>query len=275
VTDLAPTDYPALPTNPVRREVMRMWWRDLLFVHWPYEPAEVQALLPEGVQVDPWVDEHDNEAVWVGLVPFRMHVGIPGGREIPVLGVFPETNVRTYVRGPDGEPGVWFFSLEAGGLAATATARISYGLPYFWADMSISSTSPATGASVPTSDRSADVDSTWTYTSTRRWPGPVGVAHRSVARVGAPIADHEVSPFEHYLTARWGLYSRFPTATAARGINLYAAVDHGRWPLHQAELLELDDSLMTAAGLREPSGDPVVHWTRGTEVRIGRPRLAR
>ena len=40
------------------------------------------------------------------------------------------------------------------------------------------------------------------------------------------------------------------------------------------ELLELDDELLDAAGLPEPTGDPVVHWTPGTEVRIGRPRRA-
>ena len=255
--------YPNRPTEPVEREVMRMWWDDLTFLHWPYEPDEVQRLLPDGLEVDTWTDEDGNEAVWVGLVPFLMRVGIPGGRQMPArIGVFPETNVRTYVKGPNGTPGVWFCSLEAGALPATATARLTYGLPYFWATMNIDQGTAETG-------------STWGYTSTRRWPTPAGATHRSRVEVGEPIAPDDVTPFEHYLTNRWGLYSRFPGMNARRGTNVYAPVDHGPWPLRRGVLLDLDDQLMTAAGLSAPVGDPVVHWTTGTEVRIGRPRLAR
>ena len=38
--------------------------------------------------------------------------------------------------------------------------------------------------------------------------------------------------------------------------------------LGPAELLELDDALVTAAGLPAPVGDPIVHWSPGVEVRI-------
>jgi len=111
-----------LPTEPVNRDVMRMWWEQLLFMHFPYEPDEVQSLLPEGLTAEPWPDGK----VYVGLIPFLMRVGFPGGRPMPKwAGVFCETNVRTYVTGPDGTPGVYFCSLEAGRLPATATARLT------------------------------------------------------------------------------------------------------------------------------------------------------
>ena len=236
-SDNAPSfGYPPVPTDPVGTEVMRMWWNDLTFLHWPYPSDEVQALLPEGITADAWTGSDGISRTWVGLVPFRMTVGLPGGRVIPRLGVFPETNVRTYVRGLDGTAGVWFCSLEAGGLAATASARLTYGLPYFWADMSIQHRRPTNGWE-------------WSYASTRRWPGPRGAHHRSTVRVGEPIATEDVSEFEHYLTARWGLFSRFPSASSRRGRNLYAAVDHPRWCLRRATLLDLDDGLMAAAGL--------------------------
>jgi uncharacterized protein YqjF (DUF2071 family) len=48
---------------------------------------------------------------------------------------FLETNVRTYVH-HRGEPGVWFFSLEASSRLAVYAARVGWGLPYFHADMS-------------------------------------------------------------------------------------------------------------------------------------------
>ena len=236
-----------------------MWWRDLLFIHYPFAPEVVQALLPDDLTIDTWPDADGIQRAWVALVPFEMVVGTPGGLRLPFVGTFPETNVRTYVRGPDGTPGVWFCSLEAGGLLASLTARAAYGLPYFWADMSIDPGRRAT-------------DGVWRYDSTRRWPrrrttdGALP-SHHSVVRIGTRIADGDVSDFERFLTSRWGLYSRFPSMDAARAFTVYAPVDHGRWPLFRGELLD-------AAGLPEPTGDPVVHWTPGTEVRIGRPRRA-
>lgn len=231
----------------IRLEVMRMWWRNLAFIHWPYEPADVQAHLPDGLTADAYEGK-----VWVGLVPFEMQVMLPGGIPIPREGRFPETNIRTYVRGPDGTPGVWFHSLEAGRLSATAVARATYGLPYFWADMSTTAAGPI-----------------WNYRSTRRWPGPRGTLSETAVRAGERILDDEQSDFEHYLTARWGLFSTF------RNRVVYAPVSHGVWPLHRAELLHLDDELIRAAGLPHPTADPVVHWTSGTEVKIGRPQLVR
>ncbi len=238
-------EHPQVCPHSIRFEVMRMWWRNLAFIHWPYDPDDVQRLLPEGLTVDTF-----DGTAWVGLVPFEMQVMLPGGIPIPREGRFPETNVRTYVRGPDGTPGVWFHSLEAGRLSATAVARATYGLPYFWADMSATAAGPI-----------------WTYRSSRRWPGPKGARSETAVRLGEHVADQDQSDLEHFLTARWGLFSTFQKRV------VYAPVVHGIWPLQRAELLHLDDELVVAAGLPEPSGTPTVHWTTGTEVRIGRPQL--
>src|SRR4051794_41863513 len=70
---------------------------------------------------------------------------------------FPETNVRTYVVGPDGRPGVFFFSLDAASTTAVTTARASWQLPYFLARMSVERTGDAVR-----------------YRSERRRPGPAG-----------------------------------------------------------------------------------------------------
>lgn len=227
---------------------MHMWWEDLTFIHYPIATERVQAVLPPGLTVD----ELDGQT-WVGLIPFDMRVGLPGRWQIPWLGHFCETNVRVYVTGPDGTPGVWFASLEASGLPATTTARVTYGLPYFWADMSIE----RSGTKI-------------TYASRRRWPGPVGASHRSVIRAGEVIAAEDEHAVEHFLTARWGLYSQW------YGRLVYAPIAHEPWPLHRAELLELDDELMAAADLSpDPGATPLVHWTPGTSIRIGLPRLIR
>ena len=81
--------------------------------------------LPAG----PWVMAqtwHD-----LGVVPFWMSgVRARGLPSVPDLSRFPELNVRTYVT-YGGEPGVYFFSLDAASLPAVCTARALYHLPYF------------------------------------------------------------------------------------------------------------------------------------------------
>lgn len=238
-------DHPQICPHQVRFEVMHMQWLNLTFLHWSFDPAEVQAILPDNLTVDTWEGQ-----AWVGLVPFEMEVELPGGVPIPREGQFPETNVRTYVRGPDGTPGVWFSSLEAGRLSATTTARLTYGLPYCWADMSVTNAGPV-----------------WAYRSKRRWPGPRGARHESAITVGDPVAEQ--TPFERFLTARWGLYSTFGKRT------LYAPIWHAEWKLHRADVLHLDDELMGAAGFAIGGREPVVHWTPGVQVRVGRPRVVR
>jgi uncharacterized protein YqjF (DUF2071 family) len=219
-------------------------WELLSFLHWSYEPAVVQALLPPGLTVD----THAGRA-WVGLVPFRMSVAPPGVGVAPWLGRFCETNVRTYVRDRHGRDGVWFFSLEAARLAAVVAARGTYRLPYFWAAMSMRSTPRG-----------------WTYTTRRRWPGPRGVGGTVVVRAGDPVPSQEVTELEHFLTARWRLFSH-----AGNGTLRYADAEHAPWPLHRAEAEVCDDTLVVAAGLPGPEGQPLVHWSPGVQVRIGRP----
>lgn len=236
-------EYPPTTTEPVGRAVMHQGWRDLTYVHWAYEPEQVQNLLPAGLTVDTF-----DGAAWVGLVAFRMErIRVPGTPAIPYLGTFPETNVRTYVRGPDGRPGVWFHSLDINRLLPVLVARASYRLPYMWSKMSI--------------DHHHDCV---TYVTLRRWPGPQGVFSALSVRRGSPIQTP--SGLEHFLTNRWGLFTQLRTRPA------YAPVDHPAWPLENADIVHLQDGLVESAGYPPPAGQPLVHYSPGVEVRIGLPQ---
>ena len=114
----------------VDRPVMLQRWERLTFLHWSYDPAAVQHLLPDNLRVE----THDG-AAWVGLVPFFMRVTTAGGLSLGRLSNLCETNVRTYVRDHEGRSGVWFFSLDAARLGAVVVARTTYRLPYFWSSM--------------------------------------------------------------------------------------------------------------------------------------------
>jgi len=234
--------------RPVRRPIMLQGWHDLTSVHWRYDPAVVQSLLPDGLRVDTL----DGDA-WVGLIPFHMRrIRVPGTPALGRFSTFPETNVRTYVVAPDGRRAVWFCSLDVSRLAPAVVARTTYGLPYCWGPMSIAHPGPDTVE----------------YAASRRWPDR-GPHSRVVVRKGPAVDLADQTDLDRFLSARWSLASRF------LGMDLWADVDHPPWALHRAELLECDDSLVTAAGLPAPSGDPVVLWSPGVEVRIGRPRRMR
>jgi hypothetical protein len=222
------------------------WWDELTFLHWRYPIDEVQRLLPPGLEVH----AIDGEA-WVGLVPFYLRVALPHTRPVPWLSQFCETNVRTYVRDASGRTGIWFFSLDAARLGAVLTARSTYRIPYFWAHMRLS-----------------HVGSTITYRSRRRWPGPRGAHSDVVVDIGDAFAPDELTDRDHLLTARWTLFS------APRTGLRHAAAFHDPWPLHRARVVHLDDQLVAASGLSQPTGDPIAHYSRSVAVRVGWPHKA-
>jgi len=245
----------------VDRPVMRQRWDQLTFLHWSYDPAEVQRLLPDGLTVDTF-----DGAAWVGLVPFFMRAHTPGDRGAPWASNFCETNVRTYAIDRDGRPGIWFLSLDAARLGAVAVARASYRLPYFWSSMRITGPAgqgPLAGQSPPAGDQEI------AYSCQRRLPGPRTATSQVRVRIGAPYQPAELGDRDHFLTARWVLFS----VLAGRG--LFARAAHQPWPLHRAEALTVDDGLISAAGLPAPHGEPLVHYSPGVDVRIGRPERYR
>ena len=88
-------------------------------------------------------------------------------------------------------------------------------------------------------------------------------------RIGQPYQAAELGDRDHFLTARWILFS----VQGAR--QRYARACHQPWPLRRAEVVTLDDALLTAAGLPLAEGEPVIHYSAGVDVRIGLPETYR
>jgi uncharacterized protein YqjF (DUF2071 family) len=86
-----------------------------------------------------------------------------------------------------------------------------------------------------------------------------------VIDVGAPFGSDELTELDHFLTARWSLYSS-PRSGLHR-----ALAQHDPWPLHRARARHVHDELVAAAGLPLPTGEPLVHHSPSVHVRIGWP----
>lgn len=225
---------------------MRQRWETLTFLHWDYPTEAVQRLLPSGLEVEPWEGR-----AWVGLVPFHMRVRPPVGPALRGLTTFPETNVRTYVIGPNGHPGVWFLSLDAANPPAVAVARLAYGLPYYPARMKVIRHGDAV-----------------TYRSRRLAGGPGEVGHEIDVVTKRAFTPAELGELDHYLTARFRLWS-----VRGRLISLSDA-EHPPWPLRHVEVTGLHQNLLERAGLPSPTKEPILHFSEGVDVRIGPPRRA-
>lgn len=216
-------------------------WTDLTFVHWPVDPEAIAHFYPAGTRPDVFADG----STYVGLVPFAMSdVALGISRPIPYFGRFLETNVRLYSTDDDGRHGVLFRSLETARLAVVPAARIGLGVPYTWAKMRMT--------------RHGD---RITYASVRRWPRR-GLRTRLTVEVGAAV---EPTPLEIWLTARWGAHTR------KAGRTWWVPNEHGPFPLHAAEVVDLDDDLVPASGVR-PTGERLrALFSPGVRARFGRP----
>ncbi len=226
---------------PLPRPVMfEQFWADLTFMHWPVRPAAVEHLYPPGTRPDVFGD-----MTYVGLIPFTMrHTAVGTALSLPYFGTFHETNVRLYSVDDAGRRGVLFRSLETARLAVVPVVRTALGVPYTWARMRIT--------------RSGDEIR---YESLRRWPRR-GLGSSVTVRVGAGV---EPTPLEVWLTARWGAHTR------VAGRTWWMPNEHATWRFRSAEVLDLDDELVAAAGV-EPAGERMrALFSTGVHARFGRP----
>ncbi|MGW4562962.1 YqjF family protein [Streptomyces sp. NPDC004561] len=218
---------------------LRADWVSQAFVHWAYSPDQVQRLLPESLVVDTY-----EGSAWVSLTTFVMAGVRPPGFPA-ALPAFLETNLRTYVRGRDGRDGLWFLSIEVG--CPVMLAARALGFPYHQGRLG--------------SSRRRGV---LTYTGARWGRGP---GYRLAVR-----PDAQVTPTRRdvWLTSRWRVFTR------SCGALWETPVEHAPWPLREAGVEAVEESLTRTVGLPPPSAEPLAHFSDGVhKVRLGISRPVR
>jgi uncharacterized protein YqjF (DUF2071 family) len=221
-------------------------WRSLLFVHWTVPVDVLRPLVAPSLEIDTFEGR-----AFVGLIPFD----IPEMRPVkmlpppPTAGRFLETNLRTYVK-HEGQAGIWFFSLEAASSLTVLGARAGYGLPYFKAEM-----------------RWRRDGERVEYHSERRWPAPRPATLDVGYEIGAPRGPAVPGTLEHFLIERYVLFARHPVLGLVEG-----RVRHQPYPLREARVDRLDQSLLSAAGINAV-GERTPDWfSEGVDVDIFPPR---
>jgi uncharacterized protein len=225
--------------------IMVQDWQNLLFAHWPLAPEELRALVPSELTLD----LYDGRA-WLAITPFRIRELRPGGVSVlPVASSFLELNVRTYVS-LEGRPGVYFFSLDAGSLAAIWGARVFYRLPYWKAAMA------------------AEVNGERINYRSRRTHGPRPAEFEAGYAPSGPEAESQPGSLEHFLTERYCLYT-----VTRRSRRIYRAeIHHLPWPLQPAEADIRKNTMAEVAGIRLPESNPVLHFARDLRVLVWAPQ---
>jgi uncharacterized protein len=216
--------------------VARMEWRELCFLHWRLDPAVLEPLLPDGVDLDTF-----DGSAWIGVVPLRMRAQPRGLPVLNVVADFAEVSVRTYVT-VGGKQGLWFFSLDATDTVAVRFNRLVLGLPYLDATIDV--------------ERDGD---TIDFRSARTHLG-AGVAELNVryGPAGVPEPPPPAS-LEHFLTERYCVYS------SRAGRIFRQEIDHEPWALQPA------DAAIELCTMTQPLGielgpKPLAHYAAGLEV---------
>jgi uncharacterized protein len=230
---LPPANRLAVRERPrLQTPVMYQKWRELLFLHWQYDRAALQAMLPSGLQIDTFAGQ-----AYIGIVPFFLHDVRPRFLPaVPGLSRFQEVNLRTYVYDEHGIPGIWFYSLDANQWIAVQAARAVFSLPYV-------------------------------YATIRTERDPVSQAiHFSFARRGTdlvrqsqfryhPIAARDPAvpgTLEFFLIERYVLFTY-----SHRQQRLYRGrVHHRPYPLVDGAVTEYDTHLFGLNGLAKPERQP-------------------
>lgn len=212
-------------------------WRSLLFTHWSVHVDALRKLVPSGLDVDLF----DGKA-YIGVVPFEMEGVRPWWWPKACAMRFLETNLRTYVV-CDGRPGIYFFSLEANSRLAVFGARKGWGLPYYYAQATITRT-----------------DLTVDYATQRPHLGP---KHKVQYQIGRELEPSEPGTLQHFFLERYLLFvERFGRIYSGQ-------VHHVPYPAFEATVLDVQDELIAAAGLPAVGKLPeFAHFSPGVDVEV-------
>lgn len=216
-----------------------MRWSDVLFLHWEVQPSTVRSTLPSGLGVDML-----RGSAYLGIVAFDMEelspLFAPSTGEL-FTREFAEVNLRTYVIGPDGRRGIYFYSLDADDRLSVIVANSLFGLPYEKASM-----------------RLEWEDGMFSFCSSREISNGENVRFEAEYK---PERGVEVSSrASSFLTERYLFYFK-----TWRGLRV-GRVRHDQWSLCGVDGAVINNDLFASNQFEEPSSNPTMYYSDGVSV---------
>lgn len=212
---------------------------DVCFCHWPVEAATLSRRVPDWLTV-----ETMDEAAWLTAIPHT--VSAISAFDVDLTTPTEAATVRTYVRGPNDQRGLYFFTVVPGAPIAATGATSLLGLPTRRGQHS------RRPAKEYNKRRTLDVD-------------------------GQRVLDLRYSPSDHASPAPPDSLAAFLVerhryfTEGAIGNQLVGSVGHDPWSLSRVDAC-VDSLLPSALGLPAPLDDPLVHYSLGTELGVSPPR---
>jgi uncharacterized protein YqjF (DUF2071 family) len=225
------------PTRPA----WTVGWHAAIFQHYCIRESEsVGRFLPEGLSLD----LYDGDS-WLSVVSFRM-TGMRwrGSVRLPFAGTYPQINVRIYVVGPDGIPGVFFLRNLVGNRLAARMGRRLYGMPYVYQPLQLESRGERVGCTAVFKD---------------------ALTHTVTGYPGKRLTGHKNDP----ASLRFFLTERYPLFSQKSGMLHIARMLHPPWPLQLLEDAEQRHGAVSKLGLinaLEPY--PELHYSAGVPVQM-------
>jgi uncharacterized protein YqjF (DUF2071 family) len=258
------------PTQPTRmqRHYISMDWRDAVFVHWPVPSGTLAARLPAGIEPR----THDGSA-WLGVIAFVMEDIRPRGVPRSLGLTFGEVNLRTYVRGPDGGDGIYFFNLDAADPFGVPVARHLYQLPYYRAVMDIQRDGPVPNIAGSGGEPVSNPNRTVRFVSHRSHRGADDAYFDATyGPLGDPFRPEEGS-LTNFLVENYRFY--LAAGDVGEGADerlFYGDVAHPPWDVYEADVDLRSTNLLEVNGFDRPDAEPLVHYSPGVPVDADRVR---
>lgn len=217
----------------------RQKWRNLLFLHWQCEAADIQQTLPKGL----FVDTFEGNA-YFSVAAFLMEdVRLGYLPAIPGFSHFIEINTRTYIYDEYGTVGVWFYTMDLNSYLCARLAKKAFSLPYLHAQL-----------------RNGTAGSSQFITGNRK-DHPQTSIQFNFDPIENPIYFAQEGTLDYFLVERYVMFAE----ASSRLYN--ARVRHTPYPLQSVKIKSFNPGLINAYPFVN-DGYVSAHYSSGVDVDV-------
>ncbi|WP_230875010.1 YqjF family protein [Lysinibacillus cavernae] len=218
---------------------MTQTWQDVLFLHWPVSPQELEKHIPKELKLDLYQSD-----AWLSAVLFKVN-----GQRLRLLPPFPgmrsylQLNVRTYVE-YNGMKGIYFFHLDVTNYPFSKLTAIG-SLPYRY-------------SKIVGKQRANH----FSYTSYYK-------AFDERLRVSYIVGDSTNTNFDQWLVERYHSWAKWKDTLFRIDIH------HSPWELHQARVTIPSNTLAAFMKGSFQETQPIAHYAKNKVARVFPPVIER